>query len=412
MKAIGLVLAAVMMIGTTQAADYDSYGGWTGLRFEERGRFYIAQRNGTWWFVTPKGYAFFSKGVDTIRYGGDLAPALSYAPYRKAVEAKYGSEAKWAEASAARLREWGFNTIGSWADPVMWEQKIPYTVILNLGAAAGANWQKGIMPDFYSQAFRETARRICREKCQPRRNDSYLIGYFTDNELAWGPDWRSRKSLLARYLDLPDKSPGRRAAEAVLAKSGHAPEQIDRADEETFSFQVAQEYFRTCAEAIRAADPNHLVLGCRFAGYAPEPVVRAIKGHTDVVSFNNYSTTPPLQTLTHLHKLTGAPVMITEFSFKAKDSGLPNTKGAAQPVETQKDRADGFERYVKGLASLPFCLGFHWFQYSDQPKEGRFDGENSNYGLVQIDDEPWAVLTERMKDVNPTLDAIHTGKSR
>jgi hypothetical protein len=81
-------------------------------------------------------------------------------------------------------------------------------------------------------------------------------------------------------------------------------------------------------------------------------------------------------------------------------------------VETQKDRADGFERYVKGLAALPYCVGFHWFEWCDEPKEGRFDGENSNYGLVRIDDQPWEELTERMRAVNPTLDALHAGKSR
>ena len=97
--------------------------------------------------------------------------------------------------------------------------------------------------------------------------------------------------------------------------------------------------------------------------------------------------------------------MITEFSFKAMDSGLPNTKGAAKPVATQQDRADGFAAYVQTLAELPSCVGFHWFQYRDQPKEGRrLDGENSNYGVVKLDFTPWEVLTKRMTEVNATLE--------
>jgi agarase len=64
------------------------------------------------------------------------------------------------------------------------------------------------------------------------------------------------------------------------------------------------------------------------------------------------------------------------------------------------------------LAGLPYCVGYHWFEYTDEPKEGRFDGENCNYGLVRINDEPWELLTERMKALNPTLDALHAGKSR
>ena len=127
----------------------------------------------------------------------------------------------------------------------------------------------------------------------------------------------------------------------------------------------------------------------------------------DVVSFNNYAFTAPAEPLKKLHATTGRPIMLTEFSFKARDSGLPNTRGAGQPVATQQDRADHFDRYVTGLAELPFVVGYHWFQYSDQPAEGRFDGENSNYGVVNGSDEPWTVLAERMKQVNSRLEATH-----
>ena len=135
-----------------------------------------------------------------------------------------------------------------------------------------------------------------------------------------------------------------------------------------------------------------------------------MKGRVDVVSFNNYDRQPPKMRLARIHEITSAPVMITEFSFKAEDSGLPNTKGAGRPVATQQDRADGFERYVTALAALPFCVGFHWFEYCDEPKEGRFDGENSNYGLVRINDEPWEILTERMTAVNVRIEALHARK--
>ena len=114
-----------------------------------------------------------------------------------------------------------------------------------------------------------------------------------------------------------------------------------------------------------------------------------------------------MKALQDIHRLTQRPVMLTEFSFKAMDSNLPNTKGAGSPVATQKDRADGFERYVNGLLDLPFMVGFHWFEHSDEPKEGRFDGENSNYGLVTIEDKPWDILVRRMTQVNAQLELRH-----
>jgi hypothetical protein len=193
------------------------------------------------------------------------------------------------------------------------------------------------------------------------------------------------------------------------APSGEIEKQrlADRLD---FLRIIAREYFRACYEVIRKHDPNHLILGARFAGYAPRPVVEAMGEFVDVVSFNHYGFEPPTKTLEELHRITGKPVMITEFSFKAMDSGLPNTRGAGQPVPTQKDRADHFERYVTALMKLTYCVGYHWFQWSDQPAQGRFDGENSNYGLVKETDEAWELLTQRMTEVNGRIEAIHAGK--
>ncbi len=127
----------------------------------------------------------------------------------------------------------------------------------------------------------------------------------------------------------------------------------------------------------------------------------------DVVSFNNYGDQPPADQLDKLYRLTGKPVALTEFSFKAQDSGLPNTKGAGKPLPTQRDRAEHFDRYVTALARMPFLVGYHWFEYGDEPAEGRFDGENSNYGLVNIQDEPWSVLVERMTQVNAQIEVEH-----
>jgi agarase len=108
--------------------------------------------------------------------------------------------------------------------------------------------------------------------------------------------------------------------------------------------------------------------------------------------------------------------MITEFSFKSMDSGLYNTIGAGDAVLTQKDRADLFTNYVQDLAKLPSCLGFYWFKYRDQPKQGAgtrspggWGGENSNYGLVKIDGTPWSVLVDQMKKINASIEEIAVG---
>lgn len=439
MKWAVVAMVSLLAAGSAGAAEQrDRFGGWDAVRGKATGFFHTEQIDGVWWLVTPEGNAFFSKGVNHISYVADAAPALGYAPYGRATQARYGSERKWAEAAAERLRGWGFNTVGSWSVPAMFTQKLPYVVILNLAASAGANWQHGQVSDVFAPRFAEALKRQAEKLCAPRARDPFLLGYFTDNELRWGPDWRSKKSHLEEFLALPPEAPGKQAALKLiraryptvdalnqalgtqvkdfdeLAKLTELPMGSDAAKalQADFQREYARAYFKGCRDAILAADPNHLVLGCRFAGYAPQPVVEAMGEFVDVVSFNNYGTLPPEQQLAGLNRTTGKPVAITEFSFKAQDSGLPNTKGAGRPVATQQERADHFDQYVTALAKMPFVVGSHWFEYADEPKEGRFDGENSNYGLVDIKDDPWQVLVERMTRVNAGIEEVHRAAGR
>jgi len=341
------------------STDRDPYVGWNNLRFESTGFFYVCQRDGIWWLVTPGGSAFLSKGVNNVSFRADHAPKLGYSPYQRAVENKYGSQDTWADAVVNRLRGWGFNTLGSWSSPSTFNRKMPYTVNLDLATRVGSNWLKGAVGDFFSDDFEEKMEATCRQLCGPRAGDPWLLGYFTDNELRWGADWRGKLSLLQEYLRFPEGVAGRKEALEFLKQrytnvaalnrawgtnitswdqlSGHEQTNADAVREDKAAWQevVARRYFATCNKAIHKADPNHLILGCRFAGQAPAPVLLGLKDYVDVVSFNNYGQTAPVEALGEIHRLTGRPVMLTEFSFKAMDSGLPNTKGAGRPVATQ-----------------------------------------------------------------------------
>jgi len=52
-------------------------------------------------------------------------------------------------------------------------------------------------------------------------------------------------------------------------------------------------------------------------------------------------------------------------------------------------------------------VGSHWFQYYDHPRGGRLDGEDYNFGLVDIDDRPYEELVAALSRVTPGLAAIH-----
>jgi hypothetical protein len=46
--------------------------------------------------------------------------------------------------------------------------------------------------------------------CRDETHES--LGWFTDNELRWGPDWRGSDELLTLFLSLPPEGPGRLGA--------------------------------------------------------------------------------------------------------------------------------------------------------------------------------------------------------
>ncbi|MEM3424561.1 MAG: beta-galactosidase [Thermoproteota archaeon] len=411
---------------------YDAYGGTLSVKGNATGFFHVEKINGVWWLIDPEGNCFISKGVNHVSFNADYSPSLGYSPYNKAVLKKYGGVEPWAKATVERLRSYGFNTIGAWSSRELYELEIPYTVILDIAASAGSEWLSGSVVDYFSEKFEKVAEEVAEKMCAPRRDDPYLLGYFTDNELRWGPDWRSSKHLFDDYLALEKDAPGKRMLVQYLrekygsigelnAKWGtgfssfedilniYGPPAGASLDSDRLGFLelVSKRYFKVCHDAIRKHDPNHLILGCRFAFRPPDEVLKGCIGHVDVVSVNNYGWEPPLEDLRAINRLTGLPVMITEFSFKARDSGLPNTRGAGTPLATQGDRAERFENYVSKILSEPYVVGYHWFQYSDQPAQGRFDGENSNFGLVNIEDEPWVILVTRVTSVNLRAELIH-----
>jgi agarase len=168
---------------------------------------------------------------------------------------------------------------------------------------------------------------------------------------------------------------------------------------------VATRYFEVCEQAIHRADPNHLYLGARFAGKPPDAVLRGAR-KVDVVSINVYDF-DPRPVVQAVFKLTGRPVLIGEFAFRAENSGLPNTRGAGPKVADQPARAQAYADYVTRLESLPEAVGYHWFEWVDEPKEGRFDGEDSNYGLVDIQDRPYQEFVEAVRKANAAAREAH-----
>jgi hypothetical protein len=159
-------------------------------------------------------------------------------------------------------------------------------------------------------------------------------------------------------------------------------------------------------EAIRKADPNHLVLGSRYFGAARNSpgMFRAAGRYLDVISFNYYGIwTPEESTMARWLEWSGKPFMVTEFYTKGVDAGLPNTTGAGWIVPTQKDRGVFYQNYCLGLLTSANCVGWHWFRYMDNdPGNPKAEPSNldSNKGIVTTGFQIYPELAGLMQELN------------
>jgi len=107
----------------------------------------------------------------------------------------------------------------------------------------------------------------------------------------------------------------------------------------------------------------------------------------------------------------GQPVWITEFSFHSpynNRSGDRNTIGFGARVREQATRGKAYAQFVSQMAALPYVIGCDWFQWPDESPKGReSDGEDVNFGIVDIHNRPYEDLVRAMRRTNLAVDRIH-----
>ncbi len=401
------------------------------------GFFTVLWKDGKAWFHSPFHRAFLSMGVNAI---GDQSYRAPNDHYYDPVKNQYdGNKKAWMKGVFIRLKRWHFNTIGSWSDgDLTTVQNFPSTPMLYI--ARGSQWDDvllSVFTDDFEARVRENAQQAAKTK-----DDPYLVGYFLDNELPWWGDhgWRSpgQKTLLEKYALIGVDNANKAALEKFFedrynndiddfnkawGQDLKSFEQMEepvtltvrtrkqQAEAEAWAGVVAERYFAVTTRALRAVDPNHLILGVRFAGETPWDVVAACGRYCDVVSVNHYAKSGDIDQdfLDNIYAKTRKPVLITEYSFSAMEnqSGDPNTHGADVAVPTQKDRVEHFERYAREALSLPYIVGLHWYEWADESPEGRFDGEDCDYGLVDIHDHEYPLLGRAQAKMNLIAASLH-----
>ncbi len=444
-------------------AEWTAWGGHAGMKFADgTGYFSRIKKDGWWYLLDPEGCAFFSVGPDCVvarcdgRIDG-LESLLAWLPEdpelygdrehqfgevqrgprklisfeRANLKRAFGTDwyECWKQMVTAQLKQMGMNTLGNWSDPAMYG-RMPYVTSLTRFPETAHKIFRDF-PDVLSPEYREDAAR-CAATLAARREDPWMIGYFLRNEPGWAfvdnliiadevlrdpEDTCCKQGLIAwlkeEYGDIAAMNDAWNTdfdSFDALCRPINKASQFSakaEADLRAFSALLIREYTAIPSAACREVDPNHMILGMRWA-WISDPAVVSGWECFDVFSINCYAV-DPTAAIAQVGELgVDLPVMIGEFHFGALDRGLTAT--GLEAVATQTDRGRAYRHYVEQAAAHPLCVGCHYFQCYDQFVLGRFDGENYNIGLFDICLQPYPEMKAAALEASSRAYAIHAGE--
>lgn len=166
-----------------------------------------------------------------------------------------------------------------------------------------------------------------------------------------------------------------------------------------FEVLISQRYFQVAHDAIRAVDPNHLILGPVTVSSSTrsnillgaKPYVDAfIAGAEPYTSSTSCAAQTPASTI---YDVTGKPVLAASYFIEANpdssQSGFP--AGACRwgftMSSTQSGRGQVYQTFLGNLVNLKATdgtypiLGFHWWSL--------FDNQRQNFGLTSVKDNAY-----------------------
>lgn len=380
------------------------------------GFFQLAQHvTGQWWLLDSEGRPCFLRAVHGVRNDGPNTDNAG------------GGDA------ATRLRRWGFNAVGCGGDGAGRDDGLPFIACVDFCRAVPAIVAPGIrLPDVFDPDWPRRAKEYANFICGAHAALRELVGWVSDDDLAWGQRPGVVPTLLQACLSLEPSFAAYHAAwEFVLASHGGSLEAAARAwatplpnkemvreltrtenalstrgylrDEARWTREFSRRYFTTASAAVRAGDPNHLFFGCRFRAPVGANVLSGV-------------VSPVVDALMlHWHELpaTGAvadPVLATDVGWA--DAAFRSDAGAAK---APRARITSVERMIRRartalrrLARHPAVVGYVWTQWHDEP------GEQPPFarGLVHLGGAEALEHTELLADFNSRADALRRGAAK
>lgn len=371
--------------------------------------------------------------------GGGTVTSFECVRYN--LKQKYGPgyQGIWYGLARQRIRSWGFNTVAPFCEPAIYDDVVPYTLMLDtfdfptrLTTAPSTHWMT--MPDPYALNFETYMTSKFASKLVGHLSRVNFMGVFVDNEQSWGhvqdSNLNNRYTLALGSLAAPYTQPAKRALITYLTakyqsvtllnqawattfanwsqvrnpfvKDGNTMSKAMREDMAEFTRRYAGTYFLKVRRALTAVGMNQLYLGCRFWYYTPE-VVSASLPYVDALSFNNYSldSAYPWSYLSSLNK----PVIISEWSNPINARG---SVGWSQMDPTQNHNE--IVNFFTSALQKPYVVGVHWYEAYDSPVTGIAGSYwNVGFGILDVTDKPKPEVVSALRYIGDQMYIIRNG---
>lgn len=272
-----------------------------------------------------------------------------------------------------------------------------------------------------------------------RANDPLIIGYFFGNEFEYhrlkniipakkasevaskGALVNFLKSKYKNDIALFNKAWGTSYTrfdelyEAVLNVTSNEA----LLDMNSFTEIFLDKFYSVVSAEFRKFDNNHLLIGDRYFTAAMNDedlrnIICKVAGkYLDVLSYNYYTYDVDLVRLESMNKISGKPIMITEFHYGEPTQGQTS---AIQMVDNEQEKGYAYRNFVEKIAATGFIVGAHWFEYLDESVTGRwfqgYNGESFAVGLVNVADRPYKEFLNSIMKCNYSIYDLMLGNKQ
>lgn len=402
--------------------------------------------------MLPYSYRAISAFEEVPDKNGEFAEAFNGEQYSARVAnliRKFGKDnwrAEWAKEWENRLWNWGYNAIGDWSLRTVNDFDMPHVLTIHLANSTADKIGAKQLPDPFDPALVTFIENQLKTFSGADRNpnlynDPNLIAYCIGNEMEFNSFGSLKPYLVITNVAQKDANSGAKkdfvqfmsnryngniaefnknwnlsmaSFDAMLASfafdGNNGASDACKADMDAYLEHFCDELFKVCTETIRKYDTNHMIWGPRLIFWAPDPVIKSAGKYFDAIAFDWYGYEVFEDKYEHYQELaSNKPFLMTEFGFESMD--VPYWRPEAErkegygsirlfgALENQTKRGQAYAHYVEKLASMPFFVGFSYFQM--------VDGELT--GVVDNTDRYPQEYVDAMLAANTRLEDIHKG---